>query len=94
MEQHWIWFDGCVGDLKNARMFQWLYSLHKKFKLLSHIWNYFETGHGKEDHDKDGAFFKTSLHREELKLSTNFPIRDARSIARWCTSLMGEGSIV
>ena len=44
MEQHWIWSDGCVGQFKNSRVFQWLCILHKRHKV-PHIWNYFETGH-------------------------------------------------
>ena len=69
MDQHWIWSDGCVGQLKNARIFQWLFSLHKNYKV-PHMWNYFETGHGKGEHDGTGACVKTALQREELKLST------------------------
>ena len=39
--------DGCVGQLKNACVFQWLCLLHIKYKV-PHIWNYFETGHEKK----------------------------------------------
>ena len=93
MDKHWIWSDGCTGQFKNARIFQWLCSLEKKYRV-SHMWNYFESGHGKGEHDGAGACFKTNLHREELKLSTESTIRDAHSIVSWCTSIMGEGSIV
>ena len=50
-------------------IFQWLCSLHKNYKI-THMWNYFETGHGKGEHDGAGACVKTTLQREELKLST------------------------
>ena len=56
------------------------------------MWNYFETGHGKGEHDGARACVKTVLRREELKLSTESTIRNAQSIVRWCTSVMGEES--
>ena len=76
MYQNWTWSDGCAGQLKNALIFQWLCSLHKNYKF-PHMWNYFETGHGKEEHDGTGACVKTTLRREELKLSTISTIRNA-----------------
>ena len=54
------------------------------------MWNYFETRHGKGEHDGAGACVKTALQREELKLSTISTILNAQSIFRWCTSAMGE----
>ena len=56
------------------------------------MWNYFETGHGKGEHDGDREYVKTSLRREELKLSIVSTIQNAQSIVRWCTSVMGEES--
>ena len=47
--RHFIWSDGCVGQFKNARVFEWLCLLHIKYKV-PHVWNYFETGHGKGEH--------------------------------------------
>ena len=49
LDQHWIWSEGCDGQFKNARIFQCLCSLHKNYKV-PHMWNYFETGHGKGEH--------------------------------------------
>jgi len=46
MDQHWIWLDGCAGQFKSSRVFQWLSILHKKYNV-PHIWNYFETRHTK-----------------------------------------------
>ena len=66
IERHWIWSDGSDGQLKNACIFQWLCSLHKKYKV-SHTWNYFATRHGKGEHDGDRACVKIFLCREELK---------------------------
>jgi hypothetical protein len=91
MDQHWIWSDGCAGQLKNARVFQWLCMLHKKLKV-PHIWNYFESGHGKGEHDGVGACIKRVLHRKEMKFTTTSLIRDAKSIVEWCSSVMGEGT--
>ena len=48
-----------------------------------HVWNYFETGHGKGEHD--GA----PLRRGEMKF-TGARLRDVESIVQWCASVMGE----
>jgi hypothetical protein len=63
MDQNWIWSDGCTSQLKNAHVFQWLCMLHKILKV-PHIWNYFEFGHGKGEHDGVGACIKRVLHRK------------------------------
>ena len=55
--RHFIWSDGCAGEFKNARLFEWLCLLHIKYKV-PHVWNYFETGHGKGEHDGAGACIK------------------------------------
>jgi hypothetical protein len=91
MDQQWIWFDGCAGQFKNARVFQWLCMLQRKIKVL-HIWNYFETRHGKGEHDGEGAYIKTTLCRQEMKFTNVSIIRDAKSIVEWCSSTMGEGA--
>ena len=56
---------------------------------MSHIWNYFETVHGKEEHDGASACIKTSLRREEMKY-IGARLRDVASIVKWCASMMGE----
>ena len=63
MEHHWIWLDSCAEKLKKSHVFQWLYLLHKKYKE-PHIWNYFETRHGKGEHDGFGVCIKTILCRQ------------------------------
>ena len=90
MEQNWIWFDGCVGKFKNSRVFQWLCILHKRHKV-PHIWNYFETGHGKGEHDGVGTCIKTALCRKEMKFTTILLIWDAKTIIALCSSVMGQG---
>ena len=91
MEQHWIWFDVCAGKLKNACVFQWLCMLHKRHKV-PHIWNYFETGHGKGEHDVACMCIKTALRRQEMNFTNGPIIRDAKTIVEWCASVMGEGA--
>ena len=86
--RHLIWSDGCVGQFKNARVFQWLCLLHIEYKV-QHIWNYFETGHDKGEHDGAGACIKTDLRREEIKF-TGALLRDFASIMKWHASVMGE----
>ena len=86
--RHLIWSDGCDGQLKNVHVFQWLCLWHIKYKV-PHIWNYFETGHGKGEHDGASACIKTSLRREEINF-IGTRLRDATSIVKWCASVMGE----
>ena len=89
MDQHWIWSDGCVGQFKNARVFQWLSMLHKTYDVL-HVWNYFETGHGNGEHDGAGACLKTSLRREEMRCMGGPHIWNAESTVRWCKEKMSD----
>ena len=93
MEQHWIWSDGCAGKFKNSHVFQWLCILHKRHKV-PHIWNYFETRHGKWEHDGAGACMKTALRRKGMKFTTISLIRDAKTIVAWCSLVMGQGASV
>jgi hypothetical protein len=60
MDQHWIWSDGCTGQLKNSHVFKWSCMLHKKLKV-PHICNYFESGNEKGDHDGEGACIRREL---------------------------------
>ena len=59
---------------------------------MPHIWNYFETGHRKGEHDGEGACIKTALHRQEMKFTTISLIRDENTIVAWCSSVMGQGA--
>ena len=59
---------------------------------MPHIWNYFETRHGKGEHDGAGACIKTALRRKEMKFTTISLIRDAKTIVAWCSSVMGQGA--
>jgi hypothetical protein len=90
MDQHYIWSNGYAGHLKNACVFQWLCMLHKKLKV-PHIYNYFESGHVKGDHDGACACIKRALHMQEMKFTTTSLIRDEKSIVEWCALVMGGG---
>ena len=63
--------------------------LHKTYNV-SYIWNYFETGHGKCDHDRAGACIKTTLQREDMRFTRNPHIKDAESIVQWCSATMSD----
>ena len=89
MEQHWIWSDGCAGKFKNFHVFQWLCILHKRHKV-PHIWNYFETRHGKGEHDGASACINIALRRKEMKLTAISLIQDAKTIVTWCSLVMGN----
>ena len=86
--RHFIWLNGCARQFKNAHVFEWLCLLHIKYKV-PHVWNYFEIGHGKGEHDGVSACIKTTLRSEEMKF-TSALLRDAASIVQWCASIMGE----
>ena len=61
---------------------------HKRHKV-PHIWNYFETRHGKGEHDGAGTCIKTALRSQEMKFTTISLIRDAKTIVAWCSLVMG-----
>ena len=77
---HFIWSDGCAGQFKNACVFEWLCLLHIKYKV-PHVWNYFEIGHGKGEHDSTSACKKTTLTGEEMKF-IGACLRDATFIVK------------
>ena len=89
MDQHLIWSDGCAVQFKYARDLQWMSMLHKTYNV-PHIWNYFETGHCKGEHDRAGACIKTALWREEMRFTRKPHIKDAESIVQWCSTAMSN----
>lgn len=82
----WIWSDGCGAQFKSARQFYWLYSWHRMTGFQV-IWNFFETGHGKGEHDGAGACVKRALRRHQLRRDSE-RFRDARQVVDWCTAHM------
>ena len=65
--------------------------LHKKLKV-PHLWNYFESGNGKEEHDGAGACIKRELRRKEMNFTNISLIQYEKSIVEWCSLVMGEGT--
>ena len=64
--QRWIWSDGCGAQFKSARQFLWLWRWHRA-TAVPILWNFFETGHGKGEHDGAGACVKRALRRYQLQ---------------------------
>ena len=64
-KEHWVWSDGCAGQFKSARSFFWLCRLHRNIKIR-HTWSFFESGHGKGEHDGAGACIKRALRRYQM----------------------------
>ena len=52
--------------------------------------DFFESGHGKGEHDGAGACVKRALVKEQLKISTT-ELLDARSIVDWCSLTLSQG---
>ena len=92
MNRHIIWLDNCTGQFKNSHMFYWLCRMHVERGVL-HIWSFFESGHGKGEHDGVGACVKRALVKEKMKISA-VELLDACTIADWCTSALSEGGIL
>jgi hypothetical protein len=87
-DRHWIWFDGCAGQFKYARSFYWLCHLHKKLKII-HCWNFFETGHGKGEHDDAGACIKQALRRYQLNPHAG-RFESAEKVVEWCNMALSH----
>ena len=88
--QHWIWSNGCAGQFKNPHVFQWLSLLHIKYNVPN-LWSYFETRHGKGEHNGASACIKTALQREQMKF-IGMSLQHAESIVKWCTTMTGDQS--
>ena len=89
MDRHIIWSHNCIGQFKNVRMFYWLCRMHVE-RGVPHIWSFFESDHGKGEHDGAGACVKRALIKEQLKISTT-ELLDARSIVDWCSLALSQG---
>ena len=86
MERHIILSDNCIGQFKNTRMFYWLCRMHVE-RGDPHIWSFFESDHGKGEHDGAVACVKRALVKEQLKILGE-KILDAHSIVDWCSSTL------
>ena len=57
---------------------------------MPYIWSFYESNHGKEEHDGVGACVKRDLVKEQLKIS-KIELLDARSIVDWCSLALSQG---
>ena len=88
----WIdisWLDNCIDQFKNAPMFYWLCGIHVKMNV-PHIWSFFESRHGKGEHDEVGACMKRALVKKQVKISA-VELLDACTIVDWFTSALSQG---
>ena len=56
---------------------------------IKHCWNFFETGHGKGEHDDVGACIKRALRRYQMNPSTN-RIVGAKEFVQWCIAALSH----
>ena len=54
-----------VGQFKFAKALNWLATQHVRHNV-KFIWNFFESGHGKGEHDGARACVKYALHQHEI----------------------------
>ena len=57
IEKHFVCSYGCETQFKSAKPFYELCRYHQYQNIL-HIWSFFESGHGKSEHDGAWACFK------------------------------------
>jgi len=86
--EQWIWSDGCAGQFKSAHSFYWLSHLHKETGIR-HTWIFFETGHGKGEHDGVGACVKRALRRYQMSHSAS-RLKCSKEVVDWCTQNLGH----
>ena len=65
VDKHYVWSDGCVAQFKSSRPFYALCRYHRN-ENIKHIWNFFESGHGKGEHDGAGACIKRALRKYQM----------------------------
>lgn len=65
-KKHWVWSDGCAAPFKAKRPFYFV-SRYYAITNMEMTWNFFESGHGKGEHDGAGAVVKRALTHEQLK---------------------------
>jgi hypothetical protein len=79
---------GVLGQFKSARSFYWLCRLHKRLNI-THCWNFFETGHGKGEHDGAGACIKRALRRYQLNPHAG-RFESAIQVVQWCNMVLSH----
>ena len=76
------------GKFKSARSFFWLCCLHTK-TCINHCCNFFETGHGKVEHDGAGACIKQALQRYQMNPYARRLV-DAKEVVQWCIATLSH----
>ena len=82
VDKHYVWFDGCLAQFKSFRSFYALCRYHRN-ENIKHIWNFFESGHGKCEHDGARACIKRALRKYQMNYQ-GVRINDAHDVVEWC----------
>ena len=62
VDKYYVWSIGCAVQFKSSRPFYALCRYHLN-ENIKHIWNFFESGHGKGEHDGARACIKRALRK-------------------------------
>ena len=60
---------------------------------MPHIWSFFESAHGKGEHDAVGPCVKRALVKDQLKIS-EAELLDSHSIFDWRSSTLSQGGLL
>ncbi|KAH9311061.1 hypothetical protein KI387_026096, partial [Taxus chinensis] len=82
IDHHFVWSDGCASQFKSSRPFFALSRYHRHHKI-PHLWSFFESGHGKGEHDGAGACIKRALKKQSFDYEGDRLI-DAHTVVEWC----------
>ena len=72
----------CATQFKSSRPFYALCRYHRN-ENIKHIWNFFESGHGKGEHDGVGACIKCALRKYQMNYQ-GVCVNDAHHVVEWC----------
>ena len=81
-ENHFVWSDGCAAQFKSSQPFYALCRYHKIYKI-PHVWSFFESGHGKGEHDGAGACIKRALRKHQMSYPEDH-LDNAHDVVEWC----------
>ena len=82
IEKHFVWSDGCATQFKSARPFYALCRYHR-YLNIPHIWSFFESGHGKGEHDGVGTCIRYALRKYEMEYK-GYHINNSHDVVEWC----------
>lgn len=81
IEKHFVWSEGCATQFKSSRPFYALCRYHQNQKI--HVWSFFESGHGKGEHDSARACIKHALRKYQMNYQ-GLCIKYAHDVVEWC----------